>query len=240
MKTYTNRGSKWELMHSAWILLSYVWLGFVSFFHIGHKVRYRKWTLFGLLYAVLFTVSFFVITEREYFPNHEEQAGNVGVLILFVYWIVTIVHCHKSRKEYLIRLDEMKDTPDLEAERIRQQVRDKYKQNTSSNDFKEQLKEHVGAPVPPVEHQETEVPVEKIDVNNCTVEQYTSLPGISIVMAKTAEQYRKEQGEFKTVDEFFEVIKLKPHFIVQIQDRVVCNHVEKQEPMPSKGRKLDL
>lgn len=61
---------------------------------------------------------------------------------------------------------------------------------------------------------------EKLDINNCSEIELTELPGISIVLAKKAIKHREEIGGFKSVDDFFKFIKLKPHMENQLRNRI--------------------
>jgi len=61
---------------------------------------------------------------------------------------------------------------------------------------------------------------EKTDVNNCSEIELTELPGISIVIAKKIIKKREEIGGFKTVEEFLNYIKLKPHMENQLRTRI--------------------
>ena len=91
-----------------------------------------------------------------------------------------------------------------------------------------------------------------VDVNSCSLTELSALPGIGIVEAKQAVKYRFEHGGFASFDEFATVVKLKPHFLVQLQDRVVCGPVKstpeagapsQPEDTPTTehhGRSLDL
>lgn len=79
---------------------------------------------------------------------------------------------------------------------------------------------------------------EKIDINHCTLQQLIALPGVSAVMAKKAEAYRNEKGRFASVDEFFEVTGLQPHFAQQVKERLVCGDAAETEK--KKGRILDF
>ena len=58
-----------------------------------------------------------------------------------------------------------------------------------------------------------------VDINSCTTEELMTLPGIGIVQAKQAMEFRAQQGGFRSVDEFIEVLQIKPHFAVQILSR---------------------
>ena len=66
----------------------------------------------------------------------------------------------------------------------------------------------------------TKAKTEKLDVNNCSEIELTALPGISIVMAKKAIKKREEIGGFKTIDDFFLFMRLRPHMEQQLRELV--------------------
>ena len=61
---------------------------------------------------------------------------------------------------------------------------------------------------------------QKLDINNCSEIELTELPGISIVISKKIIKHREEIGGFKSIDDFFSFIKLKPHMETQLRKRV--------------------
>ena len=50
----------------------------------------------------------------------------------------------------------------------------------------------------------------------------TALPGVSIVMAKRAVKRREEIGGFKTIEDFFSFLNLKPHMQEQLRFNIVA------------------
>lgn len=68
--------------------------------------------------------------------------------------------------------------------------------------------------------QNQNINIEKLDINNCSEIELTELPGISIVLAKKTIKRREEIGGFKSVDDFLNFIKLKPHMENQLRSRV--------------------
>lgn len=69
--------------------------------------------------------------------------------------------------------------------------------------------------------EETNEPLyEKLDINNCSEIELTELPGISIVIAKKVIKRREEINGFKTLDDFFKFIRLKPHMENQLRQRI--------------------
>lgn len=63
--------------------------------------------------------------------------------------------------------------------------------------------------------------VEKLDINNATEVEITALPGISIVLSKKIIKKREEIGGFKTVEDLFIFLKLKPHMESQLRN-LIC------------------
>lgn len=57
---------------------------------------------------------------------------------------------------------------------------------------------------------------ELVDINRCTQSELMTLPGIGVAQAKKALEYRQTHGGFRSLDEFVEVLEIKPHFAVQI------------------------
>lgn len=82
-----------------------------------------------------------------------------------------------------------------------------------------------------------------IDINSCSIETLSELPGVTLILAKKAVNYRKNNNGFASVEEFYKVTNLKPHFIAKISDRVVCIPSVENTPTTDDtkiGRSLDL
>lgn len=82
-----------------------------------------------------------------------------------------------------------------------------------------------------------------IDINTCTQAQLQELPGISLVQAKRAMEYRAQHGGFRSVDEFVEELKIKPHFAVQILPRITAGPLapaEDRDEEPQTRRVFDI
>lgn len=62
------------------------------------------------------------------------------------------------------------------------------------------------------------VEIKRVDINNCSEQDLTELPGISVIMAKKAVKKREEIGGFKDVEDFFTFLQIKPH----MQENLVC------------------
>lgn len=62
---------------------------------------------------------------------------------------------------------------------------------------------------------------EKTDINNASEIELTALPGISIVLSKRIIKQRESIGGFKSVDDVFIFLKLKPHMEEQLRE-LIC------------------
>ena len=80
-----------------------------------------------------------------------------------------------------------------------------------------------------------------IDINTCQESELRSLPGVGVVQAKQAMDYRDRHGGFASVDEFVDVLALKPHFAAQIF-RMAAASAQPEKPQEQKPakRKFDL
>lgn len=67
---------------------------------------------------------------------------------------------------------------------------------------------------------------ELLDVNNASEIELTALPGISIVMAKKLIKRREEIGGFKTVNDVFLFLHIKPHIQSQLEKLICVNKMK--------------
>ncbi len=80
-----------------------------------------------------------------------------------------------------------------------------------------------------------------IDINNCSEAELTALPGISIIMAKKIIVFRETKHPFKSVEEFFEVMKIKPHFAKQLEKLTCAKKINmKKVKKARQERTIDL
>ena len=72
----------------------------------------------------------------------------------------------------------------------------------------------------------TEPKKSKLDVNNASEVELTALPGISIVMAKKLIKKREELGGFKSVNDVFLFLHIKPHIQLQLENLICVNKMK--------------
>lgn len=218
----SNHGFLWKLLNSWWIIPSFFFMACVGFFYIGKKAKKKIWTITGVLYLVVLAVLFYL--DGKY--NSTKAFTNA----IAIFYIVGIIHSFYVRGEYLRIIcanDEIVPPQPLEME----SVLSHSVMSETANEFLKPNKE--------MEHMMSKT---IIDINSCEEKDFTSLPGVSIVMAKRAITYREEHNGFSSKEEFYDTIQLKPHFIVQVQELVECSPLNNQAipKEESTGRKLDL
>ena len=82
---------------------------------------------------------------------------------------------------------------------------------------------------------------EKLDINNASEVEITALPGISIVLSKKLIKKREEIGGFKSVDDIFLFLKLKPHMENRLRSLICVNKMKGSIQIKrTKERSIDL
>lgn len=83
--------------------------------------------------------------------------------------------------------------------------------------------------------------VSKIDVNNASADELSALPGINIILAKKIVEYRNLNGMFKSVEDFIQAAKVKPHFVDKIRSMVIIGvKSDKDDDDHFEGRIVDF
>ena len=268
----SNKGFIWELSHSLWVLWTFLLMPCVGFFIIGKRAGHRPWLIWGGIYLVCMLIVFTFI-DSEYKDTKLFDA------FLVLYFLGSFIHTFVARSEYLRKLRAIEDGENLYEEQRHQsgvgyanraeQFASQYharhnrqavetgRSNTQSGSTATERPDHTAVNSQARQAAASTATVSAasaavVDVNSCSLTELSALPGIGIVEAKLAVKYRFEHGGFASFDEFATVVKLKPHFLVQLQDRVVCGPVKstpeagaQQQPEDTPttehhGRSLDL
>lgn len=241
----TNMGSDWERKNSMWIIPAFFTLGFASLLYIGYKTKQKKWLIAGAVYAVSIAIVYFI--EGMFNPS-SSGGGTLHTIysfFLMASYVVPIVHSFIARKEYLLRLEALQ----MAGDPLRARISSEYGVNSSSpgpvvinrqantgynngqsNPVSSQTRQSPQRAPEPIHTESTpaKVPVyptagvSKTDINNCNESEIAALPGVNSIMAKKAIAYRYENKGFRSLDEFFEILQLKPHFVIQIRDKAFC------------------
>ncbi len=92
-----------------------------------------------------------------------------------------------------------------------------------------------------------------VDINNATEENFADLQGISSIQAKYIVQEREEQGDYLSLEDFFERNEMSENIIENIRHKLFCNertkkkkstntskNTRKNKETRNRGRRLDL
>lgn len=258
----TNRGPGWEWRHSWWILLT---LGFgllsgPAFLYAGRKARTRKWVIAGFFYLLSWVALGVLPTKPKTPPAgappaavaepaspipYSETANDVVGGIFMTLWLVSMVHAVWVRNEYLRRLDAVHGTDPYAH--LRREV-------AAETEFP-------GVPAPPWALFEGGPPPPPsapalpprpglpmhsapagaaVDLNNAPEDELAALPGIGPVLGRRAAEERRARGGFGSLEEFGEVLALKPHILERLRPRVVLGPPPPPTtpPAPGTGRRV--
>ncbi len=232
----TSKGQRWEILHSLWILWTFTFgfFNWVAFFYIGIRAKQRKWILWGLVYAIPFILAM-AFAESSAFDG---WIGNLTVTLTLILGIISIVHAFRIRKEYLLRLEALQRREVNSGATLRDRVNAEYSAQdqrsvtnheparpsefaaTQSSDWKRQP-DDVAATSNSASSATSPTP--KIDLNNSSEQEISSLPGIGLIIAKRTVMLREERGGFHSIEEFGQALNLKPHIVERIRPLVVVS-----------------
>lgn len=83
-----------------------------------------------------------------------------------------------------------------------------------------------------------DTPDKLTDVNNCSEAELTALPGINIIISKKIIRFRDEERPFKNVDDFINVMNIKPHFIKQLRGLITVNPLNQRKFKKAKAERI--
>ncbi len=228
-----GRGLGWELRNSAWVLLSFVGLAWIGFFIIGKQAQNKKWLMVGGIYAAILIITFFLVAKWDIF-----------VYIWMIVVLASIIHSFIVRKQFLKERDiilrqregstvgrsvDITPKPRATDYSSAEEKPTEKRTVTIDNDYFDALNEQLSNATSETfdvfsqEQGETRATQAAININTCTEEELASLPGVSVVKAKKAIDYRDQNGGFVSVDEFLAVIAVQLHFQKQIEGMVCCD-----------------
>jgi DNA uptake protein ComE-like DNA-binding protein len=234
----TPKGSFWKIRKSWWILLTFtIIFNWVAFFIIGSKVKHKKWKMYGALYAIPFIL---VMTIGDRFETADWQWDIVGLALLGG-WIASMIHAFRIRKEYLYRLEAIELREPYEDYQLRGQIQAEYgvrfnqapiqPQPTPQPSYAVEPKPFSQqVPIQPVHStqsrevspaQTEQVTSNPIDLNRAPELELAGLPGVGPILAKKAIMERERIGGFRSLEDFSQLLNLKPHNVEKIRPLVV-------------------
>lgn len=81
-----------------------------------------------------------------------------------------------------------------------------------------------------------------VDINLCTEQELSLIPGIGIILAKKAIHIRNEKGCFDSVDEFIEMVGIRKSNEAIVRKSLICEQSEQnvENNIKKRSRKIDL
>lgn len=247
----TSRGKKWEILNSLWILFTFTlaFFNWIGFFHIGRKAKCKKWIFSGLIYSIPFILVMVTGGANDF------VAG-----LTIILGIIGIVHAFMIRTEYLIRLEAIEKGKVLSESEVKKIITTiklskmnlediGYPQSVSKNDVvepsfsveksaKTEVKE---SPIESEKPNKEDYKNKSIDINTASESELASLSGIGLILAKKAINHRETKGHFNSIDEFAEILSLKPHVLERIRPLIIVDKIEpnhKTDDFSSKGGRI--
>lgn len=193
---------KQKIFGSWWVLLScIIFLNGLGLIFAGVRTKYKKWTIFGLLYII---ISWILMS-----------LGAVGVY--FLVWIVSIIHTIYIRKEYFVRVKVLKDSKDIikakkqnkDKELINKVYKDILGEDKGDiyNDIENNNSENLEEKLSEIYENDTEN-IQKLNINTCSDAELSQIPGIGIILSKKAMDSRMKYGSFTSMDEFYSILNI--------------------------------
>lgn len=214
----TGRGFAWERKNSWWILFAFLANAWIGFFFIWVRARQKRWQIMGFVFLILQFGSFAIMGTID----ETEPITDVAAFIWLGAYVAGVAFSFLEREEYLFCRDLLLRKRADEAAQL-------AFQETATRNYDE-----LGI-VHPMTAASDSYGHEVLDINRCTKADFATLPGISVALAIKAGEYREKHGGFSSLDEFYSVLELKPHFVVQLEDRIKCGAYMK----PSAAEKAD-
>lgn len=249
--TSTPKGIFWRVRNSWWILFPFTILfNWIAFFIIGYKVKLKKWSIYGAIYSIPFIL--LLALGRPYDTN-QWQWDVIGYS-LFGGGITSIIHAFRIRKEYLIRLEAVELRKPEEEKRLRGQIEAEY--GIRYNQFPPQetpISHHTNSVYPNPSTQQAQIqpnsnraasksietPLVQIDLNRASELELANLPGVGAILAKKAMNERERSGGFRSLEDFGQLLGLKPHIIEKIRPHVMVTPPKEPPSQQWSGRMVD-
>lgn len=234
MAGLTNKGIKWEMKNSLWLIYSWIPLVYsAALMYIANRVDYKPFKIIANITLFLTMGALVIILVSLAADN--ENLGTGMILLLFLLHILTFVECLILRPKYLKLLALKEDgpakrnvveylaekpaaavNPEKEVEKALKSAESKVFIDKEVSERLDGIKE-----VKKSEPEKTAVGG-KVDINTCTADELASLPGLNLVDGKKAISHRAEIGGYKSVEEFVWFLGIKPHIAAPLHDLLVC------------------
>ena len=87
---------------------------------------------------------------------------------------------------------------------------------------------------------EIQIPKVKLNINTLDETALSKLPGISVILAKKIVNRINLKGNFSYIEEFYDEMKIKPHFQKKLNDLICVKPIERKKNINNNERIIDL
>lgn len=217
---------KWRMLNSLWILWTLtIFFHYVAFFYIGIRTRYERWLWWGVFYSLSFlaVVAYLVVSVEI---GYRHLFLDVFIPIwLIMSSLVSFIHAVVIREEYYLRLIAYRET-------LRKRIAEDYglPPHDGGRSIRRRQAENIRftSGVNPAVNRDWTTPqkvfdgeIDIVNVNEASEGELSELPGVTVIMAKKAIQFREKSGPFRSIDHFAEVLDINPIILEQIRGSVV-------------------
>lgn len=254
---------KWRLLNSWWLLLcANIYSSGMSLIYEGIAARKKRNIFVGIAALALIagTALPIIISGNEIYVGNVDTLTNFGLHLRRMTYCFTVLLAFLSRPTYLsaraklsngYASDVERELDEMNALKLHEAAARKRMQAEPETDTADALP---AVPGLSAETRTVDIPEQVmdsapaaetaqgvIDINSCTAQEMTRLPGITIVDAKRAVERRETQGRFQSVDEFIAFLRVKPHFAVSIFEMAEAGgSAAVEEPKKPLRRRLDI
>ncbi len=203
---------QWRVSNSGWhVFAALPVIGGAGLVRASVHCADRRLRVQGVCLLVLNTF-LLALVNLTLMPHPDVQDTILMQCIPPLQAICFYIACLRRRDVLLQRAENLGEyASDLDRE-IAQQRR--YHRRAQTPEFSENSRTPEPPPPPPAspgpERGQT------VDLNTCSQAEMAALPGLSLADVKRALEYRQTHNGFRSVDEFVDVLSIKPHFAVQI------------------------
>lgn len=255
-----RKGKWWRFVESLWVLLLFtVVLNWAAFLYIGIRTRNRRWLICSAVYSIPFIMIILHPLLAGTWLYEDDVRGMIYIAVL----IVSAMHGLAIRKDYLIHLEMLQ--LDYEV-RLRRKLAAEYGIRPEIPPFASQpagaaslttenaaglfnpqrddkqasdnLSNRKQSKAGKRNRKQRKKQRKLVDVNKATEKELAELPGMGIILAKKACQYRRNNRGFRSVDEFFQVLNMKPHAVNRLRPLITAGTLPPLPPTRS-GRVVD-
>lgn len=166
--------------------------------------------------------------------------GAAFIMVAIVFNIVILFLIISQRADYLRALANSENRGQMAS---RMSAPPQSRTPSAANippEISRDMRQMYAQPQQNVQPQPETVPLGKpdmLDINSASQEEIADLPGLTLIDAKKAVDYRNANGGFNSLDEFYNAINIKPHIMLRIEGMIFVGRVQHTDKSANTGRR---